>query len=55
MIDGGKNLQEIFDLIREDFQQEISNESLLLEVKNIFTPFFSTGIMLLHDKLVKPF
>lgn len=55
MIDGGKSLQEIFDLIREDLQQEISNESLLLEVKNIFSPFFSTGIMLLHDKSVKLF
>ncbi|MFU7503309.1 MAG: class I SAM-dependent methyltransferase, partial [Candidatus Tisiphia sp.] len=55
MIDGGKSLQEIFDLIREDLQQEISNESLLLEVKNIFAPFFTTGIMLLHDKSVKLF
>ncbi|WP_342278683.1 class I SAM-dependent methyltransferase [Candidatus Tisiphia endosymbiont of Myopa tessellatipennis] len=55
MIDGGKSLQEIFDLIREDLQQEISNETLLLEVKNIFAPFFTTGIMLLHDKSVKPF
>ncbi|WP_367364140.1 class I SAM-dependent methyltransferase [Candidatus Tisiphia endosymbiont of Nedyus quadrimaculatus] len=55
MIDGSKSLQEIFDLIREDLQQEISNETLLLEVKNIFAPFFTTGIMLLHDKSVKLF
>ncbi|WP_375333897.1 class I SAM-dependent methyltransferase [Candidatus Tisiphia endosymbiont of Xenochironomus xenolabis] len=55
MIDGGKSLQEIFDLIREELQQEISNEALLSEVKTIFAPFFTTGIMLLHDKSVKLF
>lgn len=55
MIDGGKSLQEIFDLIREELQQQISNEALLFEVKTIFTPFFTTGIMLLHDKSVKLF
>ncbi|OZG31553.1 hypothetical protein [Rickettsia endosymbiont of Culicoides newsteadi] len=53
MIDGGKSLQEMFDLIREELQQEITNEALLFEVKTIFDPFFTTGIMLLHDKSVK--
>jgi hypothetical protein len=43
MIDGGKSLQEIFDLIGGDLQQEISNESSLLEVKSIFAPFFFYG------------
>ncbi|WP_341752178.1 MULTISPECIES: hypothetical protein [unclassified Candidatus Tisiphia] len=55
MIDGGKSLQEIFDLIREELQQEVSNEALLHEVKAIFAPFFITGIMLLHNKSVKLF
>ena len=45
-----KSLREIFDAIRAELKQEISNETLLNEVKNVFTPLLNTNILLLKSK-----
>jgi len=52
MIDESKSLQEIFDAIRQELQQDIDDKILIAEVKKIFAPFLLTGIMLLRDKSV---
>jgi len=52
MIDGNKSFAEICDAVREELQQEISNEALMIEIKNISTPFLNAGNMLFHDKSV---
>ncbi|HJD56092.1 MAG TPA: class I SAM-dependent methyltransferase [Rickettsia endosymbiont of Pyrocoelia pectoralis] len=45
-----KSLGEIFDAIRTELKQEISNEALLSEVRNVFTPLFNTNILVLKSK-----
>ncbi|WP_341793917.1 MULTISPECIES: class I SAM-dependent methyltransferase [unclassified Rickettsia] len=47
-----KSLGEIFDAIREELKQEITNEALLNEVRSIFTPLFEASILLLKSKKV---
>ena len=47
-----KSLQEIFDAIRQELQQDMDDKILIAEVKKIFAPFLLTGIMLLRDKSV---
>jgi len=46
----GKSMLEIFDSVREEMQQDVSNSHLLQEAYNVFSPFFDTGTMLLCDK-----
>lgn len=55
LIDDNQSLQEIFDATRADMQQQVNNEVLLTEVKNVLAPFFLTGLMLLRDKSVQLF
>ena len=45
-----KSLREIFDAVRSELNQEISNEALLNEVKNVFTPLLNTNVLLLRSK-----
>lgn len=45
-----KSLGEIFDAVRGELNKEISNEALLSEVKNVFTPLLNTNILLLRSK-----
>ena len=45
-----KSLREIFDAVRSELNQEISNEALLNEVKNVFTPLLNTNLLLLKSK-----
>ncbi|WP_121543108.1 class I SAM-dependent methyltransferase [Candidatus Rickettsia colombianensi] len=45
-----KSLREIFDAVRSELNQEISNEVLLNEVKNVFIPLLNTNVLLLKSK-----
>lgn len=45
-----KSLREIFDAVRSELNQEISNEALLNEVKNVFTPLLNSNVLLLKSK-----
>jgi ubiquinone/menaquinone biosynthesis C-methylase UbiE len=50
MIGESNSLGEIFDLVKQELQQEVEDKVLIAEVKKIFTPFLISGIMLLRDK-----
>ncbi|ADE30054.1 Putative methyltransferase [Rickettsia prowazekii str. Rp22] len=45
-----KSLREIFDAVRSELNQEISDEALLNEVKNVFMPLLHTNVLLLKSK-----
>ena len=45
-----KSLREIFDAVRSELNQEISNEALLNEVKNVCIPLLNTNVLLLKSK-----
>lgn len=49
---GTKSLKEIFDAVRIDTGGEVTNESLLDEVKRIFHPMLLCGILLLRDRSI---
>ncbi|AFB28786.1 class I SAM-dependent methyltransferase [Rickettsia rickettsii] len=45
-----KSLREIFDAVRNELNQAISNEALLNEVKNVCMPLLNTNVLLLRSK-----
>lgn len=49
---GTQSLKEIFDAVRIDSLDDLTNEYLLDEVKKIFHPMLLCGILLLRDKSV---
>jgi SAM-dependent methyltransferase len=50
LIDNDKTLLEIFDSVRGELQNEVSNKILLEAIKEIFIPLNEVGIMLLRNK-----
>ncbi len=50
---GTKSIREICDGVRKDSDCDVANESLLDEMKNIFSPMFLCGILFLRDKSVE--
>ncbi|MGV2431961.1 MAG UNVERIFIED_CONTAM: class I SAM-dependent methyltransferase [Rickettsiaceae bacterium] len=55
MIGETKSLREIFDAVKKELKQDIKDEELIAECKNIFSPFFATSMMLLRDKSLARF
>jgi len=50
-----KSLGEIFDAVREESQQNIPNERLIIDAKRAFNDLITAGVLLLRDKSIPAF
>ncbi len=52
LTNGSKSLREIFDYVKTQFKEQISDQVLVADVKASFDPLISCGTMLLRDKSI---